>query len=107
MTRVDYALGLQRWEETDGEVPGKDIPWILGDPDAEGTAELIVDKPHASAYAVAVELGLTPLEPGGRIRKTTHSTAGFVVSEPHRQRPQAPGPARETVKDRGYVSANE
>lgn len=107
MTRVDYALGLQRWEETDGEVPGKDIPWILGDEGPDGTAELIVDKPHASAHAVALELGLTPLEEGGRIRKTTHSTAGFVVSEPHRQRPQAPEPARERLEDRGYVSANE
>lgn len=107
MTRVDYELGLARWNETDGEVPGKDIPWILGDPDAEGTAELIVDKPHASAHAVAVELGLVPLDLAGRIRKTTHSTAGHVVSEPHRQRPAAVQPTVVAESDRRYVSANE
>jgi hypothetical protein len=107
MTRVDYELGLARWNETDGTVPGKGIVWLLGDRLEDGTAEVIVDAPHASPHAIAVELGLEPLEVAGRIRKTTHSTAGFVVSEPHRQRPPAAEPVVVRESDRRYVSANE
>jgi hypothetical protein len=103
--RVNHAQALERWEALDGRVPNQPkLTWLPLEPDEDGMTHLEISSPHASEEAVARAVGLTVYpDVAAGIRRTTPSTAGYVVSEPHR--PPAPSAAAATVKRTQPVNA--
>ena len=95
---VDHASVVRALKLHGGTVPRfPTVKVTLAKPDDTGLAEMTIEgSAHATEGDVAIALGLTG--PPGTIKKTTSTTVGYVVSEPHRQPSPGAVASRGTIK---------